>query len=120
MLDRPMRGPTTSNCLPVTPLPRHLLPANHTVDRDGRLAIGGCDVQSLAEEHGTALFVYDEGHLRDRCREAVAAFGPGVAYASKAFLCKAMAALAHEEGMAIDVSTGGELHVALQAGVPGE
>jgi diaminopimelate decarboxylase len=50
----------------------------------------------------------------------VAAFGDGVAYASKAFLCKAMAALAHEEGMCVDVSTGGELHVALAAGVPGE
>ena len=47
-----------------------------------------------------------------------AAWGAGVAYASKAFLCRAMARLAHEEGMAIDVSTGGELHVALAAGVP--
>ncbi len=73
---------------------------------------------SLADEHGTPLFVYDEEHLRRRCREAVAAFGDGVAYASKAFLCKAMAALAAEEGMCIDVSTAGELHVALAAGVP--
>jgi diaminopimelate decarboxylase len=66
------------------------------------------------------VFVYDEAHLRARCQEAVVAWGDGVAYASKAFLCKAMAALAHEEGMCIDVSTGGELHVALTAGVPGE
>lgn len=72
------------------------------------------------EEHGTPLFVYDEEHLRRRCREAVAAFGDGVAYASKAFLCTAMAALAHQEGMCIDVSTGGELHVALAAGVPAD
>ncbi|MGH9069497.1 MAG: diaminopimelate decarboxylase, partial [Acidimicrobiales bacterium] len=64
------------------------------------------------------LFVYDEHHLRRACREAVAAWGDGVAYATKAFLCKAMAGLAHEEGMALDVSTGGELHVALAAGVP--
>ena len=74
----------------------------------------------LAERHGTPLFVYDEEHLRRRCRDAVAAFGDGVAYASKAFLCTAMAALAHEEGMCIDVSTGGELHVALAAGVPAD
>ncbi|MGH9177091.1 MAG: diaminopimelate decarboxylase family protein, partial [Acidimicrobiales bacterium] len=74
----------------------------------------------MAEEHGTPLFVYDEEHLRQRCKEAVEAFGDGVAYASKAFLCLAMAALAHEEGMCIDVSTGGELHVALAAGVPAE
>ena len=77
------------------------------------------DLIELVQEHGTPLFVYDEEHLRLRCREAVAAFGNGVAYASKAFLCRAMAALAHEEGMRLDVSTGGELHVALAAGVPG-
>jgi diaminopimelate decarboxylase len=90
------------------------------VDVRGRLAIAGLDVLELAEAHGTPLFVYDEEHLRSRCREAVAAFGDGVAYASKAFLCTAMAALVAEEGMCIDVSTGGELHVALAAGVPPE
>jgi diaminopimelate decarboxylase len=63
--------------------------------------------------------VYDEHHLRSRCREAVAAFGPGRAfYATKAFLCTAMARLAHEEGMGLDVASGGELFVALRAGVP--
>jgi diaminopimelate decarboxylase len=74
----------------------------------------------LAERVGTPLFVYDEAHLRARCREAVKAWGDGVAYACKAFLCKAMAALAHEEGMCLDVATGGELYVALAAGVPAE
>ena len=69
-------------------------------------------------EFGTPLFVYDEAHLRARCREAVEAWGDGVAYATKAFLCMAMARLADEEGMCLDVSTGGELHVALSAGVP--
>ncbi|MEO6941404.1 MAG: diaminopimelate decarboxylase, partial [Terrimesophilobacter sp.] len=78
------------------------------------------DVHDLVEQYGTPLFVYDEDQLRARCREAVAAFGDGVSYASKAFLCVAMARLAHEEGMAIDVSTGGELHVALAAGVPAD
>jgi diaminopimelate decarboxylase len=102
------------------PLPRFTLPDTADVDADGRLAIGGVDVLSLAEEHGTPLFGYDEAHVRARCREAVDAFGDGVAYASKAFLCRAMAALAHDEGMCIDVSTGGELAVALAAGVPGE
>jgi diaminopimelate decarboxylase len=102
------------------PLPRFTLPDTADVDADGRLSVGGVDVLSLAEEHGTPLFVYDEAHLRARCREAVDAFGDGVAYASKAFLCKAMAALAHAEGMCIDVSTGGELAVALAAGVPGD
>ncbi len=85
-----------------------------------RLAVGGCDLVELAERFGTPLFVYDEAHLRARCREAVGAFGDGVAYATKAFLCVAMARLAHEEGMHLDVATGGELHVALAAGVPAE
>ena len=102
------------------PLPRHLLPDTAAVGDDGRLRIGGCDVLELAAEHGTPLFVYDEAHLRARCREAVAAFGDGVAYAAKAFLCLAMARLAHEEGMHLDVATGGELHVALAAGVPAD
>jgi diaminopimelate decarboxylase len=104
----------------MAPVPRHLLPDSARVGDDGRLSVGGVDVLDLAAEHGTPLFVYDEEHLRRRCRDAVAAWGSGVAYASKAFLCKAMAALAHEEGMCIDVSTGGELHVALAAGVPAE
>ena len=101
------------------PLPPRLLPDNHRIT-DGRLFIGGCDTLALAAEHGTPLFVYDEEHLRARCREAVDAFGSGVAYGAKAFLCKAMARLAYEEGMSIDVATGGELHVALAAGVPAE
>ncbi|MBW3644972.1 MAG: diaminopimelate decarboxylase [Actinobacteria bacterium] len=102
----------------MTPLPPHLLPLTAEVDRRGRLAVGGCDVLDLARQHGTPLFVYDEAHLRARCREAVACFGAGATYAAKAFLCRAMAALVHEEGMGIDVASGGELHVALAAGVP--
>ena len=102
------------------PLPRRLLPDTAEIGEDGRLRIGGCDVLDLAERFGTPLFVYDEAHLRARCREAVAAFGDGVAYAAKAFLCLAMARLVHDEGMHIDVATGGELHVALAAGVPAD
>src|SRR6185436_21058259 len=57
--------------------------------------------------------------LRRRCREYVAHFGAGnVAYAGKAFLCTAMARLVAEEGLHLDVATGGELHVALHAGFP--
>ncbi len=99
------------------PLPTRLLPDSAEVV-DGVLHIGGCSVLDLAVEFGTPAFIYDEQHLRDRCREAVDAFGPGVAYATKAFLCGAMARLAYEEGMHLDVATGGELHVALSAGVP--
>ena len=101
-----------------TPIPFSLLPDSAEVGADGALMIGGCSVVELAAEHGTPLFIYDEEHLRSRAREAVEAFGPGVAYASKAFLCTAMARLVFEEGMDIDVSTAGELHIALRAGVP--
>ena len=103
----------------MTSLPLSLLPDTSEV-ADGRLSIGGCDAVELAAEFGTPVFVYDEAHLRARCRQAVAAFGDGVAYATKAILCTAMARLAHEEGMHLDVATGGELHVALAAGVPSE
>jgi diaminopimelate decarboxylase len=104
----------------MTVLPFHLLPETATLDASGRLQVGGCDVLDLAAEYETPLFIYDEAHLRARCREAVAAFGDGVAYATKAFLCRAMARLAYEEGMHLDVATGGELFVALDAGVPAD
>ena len=98
-----------------------LLPTTASVNGAGNLSIGGVSIADLASQFGTPLFVYDEQHLRERCREAVAAFGPdSVIYATKAFLCKAMAQLAHEEGVLLDVATGGEFHVALQAGVPGD
>ena len=99
------------------PVPAALLP-DSAQSVDGRLVMAECDVIDIAERFGTPVFVYDEDHLRSRCRAAVAAFPDGVAYASKAFLCRAMARLAHEEGMDLDVSTGGELYVALEAGVP--
>ncbi len=100
-----------------SPLPWHLLPDNASVGPNGRLSIGGCDVLDLAAEFGTPLFVYDEDHLRSRCRDAVEAFGAHATYATKAFLCQAMAKLAAEEGMGLDVASGGELHVCLAAGV---
>lgn len=97
---------------------RHLLPDTSEVV-NGRLRVGGCDIHDLAGTYGTPLFVYDEAHLRARCAEARAAFGDdSVVYATKAFLCTAMAQLAHEEGVLLDVATGGELFVALKAGVP--
>lgn len=103
------------------PLPLALLPDTAHIADDGRLAVGGVDLLELAARYGTPLFVYDEAHLRARCREAVQALGPdGVIYATKAFLCRAMARLAHEEGLRLDVATGGEMQVALAAGVPAD
>ena len=102
-------------------LPHSLLPDSAALDSSGALTVGGCSLLDLAGDYGTPLFVYDEAHLRARAREAVSVFGAGnVVYASKAFLCVAMARLAHEEGLLLDVATGGELHVALAADVPAE
>ena len=103
----------------MTAIDLRLLPRTAAVSSDGVLSIGGVTVQSLAEQFGTPVFVYDEEHLRTTCREAVGAFGgDSVIYATKAFLCTAMAKLAYEEGLLLDVATGGELFVALNAGVP--
>ncbi|MXZ30426.1 MAG: diaminopimelate decarboxylase [Acidimicrobiia bacterium] len=103
------------------PLPRHLLPDGAVVDVAGRLTVAGCDLVDLAGRFGTPLIVYDEDHLRARCGEARAAFGEGaVAYAAKAFLCRAMVELVHEERLHLDVSTGGEMNAALAAGFPPE
>ncbi len=104
----------------MTALPRYLLPDTAAVDPSGDTSIGGLSLVELAAEFGTPLFVYDTAHVRARAREAVRAFGDGAVYASKAFLCRAVARLVHSEGMRIDVATGGELHVALSAGVPAD
>lgn len=115
----PSRG--LADCPHVGPLPRNLLPDSARSDRDGRLLVAGCELTDLAGEFGTPLLIYDEEHIRARCREALAAFGDGaVAYAVKAFVCHAIVRLMHEEGLSLNVATGGELHVALRANFPAE
>ena len=85
---------------------------------DDDIVVGGVSLRSIAETYGTPVFVYDETALRDRAREAAKNFDDGTAFASKSFLCGAMAKLAHEEGLCIDVATAGELDIVLRAGVP--
>jgi diaminopimelate decarboxylase len=97
-----------------------LLPRRARVEASGAVTLGGIALTELADRYGTPLYVYDEEELRARCREYRAAFPDGAAYASKAFLCLAMARLVAEEGLAVDVATGGELHVVLRAGVAPE
>ena len=96
-----------------------LLPRTASVNADGALSIGGVAVADIAAQFGTPTFIYDEQHLRETCREAVAAFGEDrVIYATKAFINTAVVQLMNEEGLLLDVATGGELFVALNAGVP--
>ncbi len=89
------------------------------------LEMGGCDLVKLARKHGTPLYVMDEDLIRDNARSLVrgakARFpGSDVAYAGKAFLCAWMCEVAAEEGMYLDVASGGELFTAIRAGFPAE
>jgi diaminopimelate decarboxylase len=88
----------------------------------GVLTLGGIDVRELVAEFGTPLYVCDEDDVRSRCREYMEAFGPDgrVFYAAKAFCSRAMLRWVSSEGLGVDVCTGGELEVALSAGVPPE
>ncbi|MGH2705374.1 MAG: diaminopimelate decarboxylase [Actinomycetota bacterium] len=100
---------------------KHVLPLTGQVNGRGHLEIGGCDTTDLAAEFGTPLFVFCEQTFRTRAREFRAAFPDStVYYAAKAFLCRAICPLAEEEGLGMDVASGGELHVALAAGFPPE
>jgi diaminopimelate decarboxylase len=101
-----------------------LFPEGTRVDPEGQVWLGGCPTSDLAHEFGTPLYVFDETTLRARSREyvrAVAEFYPGegeIAYASKAYLNLALAQLFHQQDLGLDVVSGGELYVALQAGFP--
>jgi diaminopimelate decarboxylase len=92
---------------------------------DGDLEIGGVSMAKLAQTHGTALYVYDELHIRKQLSTYLSELRArlpqaDVAYAGKAFICKAMARLVHEEDGHLDVSSGGELALALAAEFPAE
>jgi diaminopimelate decarboxylase len=98
-----------------------VLPIGSRVNELGHLEVGGCDVVELAEEHGTPAYIYAEDDLRARARayrEAFASRGVDgeVLFASKAFPATAAYKLFAEEGLSVDVASGGELHIALAAG----
>ncbi|WP_418314656.1 diaminopimelate decarboxylase [Salicibibacter kimchii] len=94
-------------------------------NEQGHLMIGNIDAVRLAEQYQTPMFAYDVGMIRQKARAFKNAFAQTgidhqVAYASKAFSCIAMVQLAHEEGLSLDVVSGGELYTAIQAGFPME
>ena len=96
------------------------------VNSAGHLEIGGADCVDLAREFGTPLYVFDEAYVRSMMRlyrDTIAEEYGGnglVLYASKAFSCKAMYAIAKQEGIGVDVVSGGELYTALSVGFPAE
>ena len=110
------------------PLERHVWPTSADLTPAGELVLAGLAATDLARDFGTPAFVMDEKHFRDRARlfrdsftEAFAAVGAevDVYYAGKSFLSVAVARWARDEGLRVDTCTGGELAVALRAGVPG-
>ncbi|WP_238014547.1 diaminopimelate decarboxylase [Dactylosporangium sp. AC04546] len=98
-----------------------LWPKTVTRTQSGALQVGGIDVQRLKEEHGTPAYIFDEADFRDRCRRFKEAFGGAeVYYAGKAFIATHIVRILVEEGLSLDVCTGGELRVALNGGMPPE
>jgi diaminopimelate decarboxylase len=87
----------------------------------GALEVGGVDVREIQREHGTPAYVFDEEDFRARCRTFRDAFGGAdVYYAGKAFIATAVVRILAEEGLSLDVCSGGELAVALRGGMPPE
>jgi diaminopimelate decarboxylase len=102
-----------------------LFPLTREVDNNGHLHIGGCDCVELAKKFGTPLYVFDEATLRSKCQEFRTEFAERysntlVIYAAKAFLNRALAIILKEEGLGLDVVSGGELSVAQSVDFPSE
>src|ERR1700749_297177 len=98
-----------------------VFPRGSRVNEEGHLEVAGCDVVELAEEHGTPAYIYAEDDIRSRAREYREAFESRsadyeVLFASKSLPCTAAYRLFAEEGLSVDVASGGELHMALKAG----
>jgi diaminopimelate decarboxylase len=114
-------GPRPLDAAGLDELAGAVWPRNARRGAGGALEIAGVDVGDLAETYGTPLFVVDEADFRSRAAEFAAAFGASaVHYAAKAFLCTEVARWVAEEGLSLDVASGGELAVALRAGFPPE
>lgn len=93
------------------------------INSKGHLEIGGCDSVALAQQFGTPLYVLDESSIRSQCRsyrEELANTYPDatVIYASKALMTSAICGIIHQEGLGLDVVSGGELYTAYKAGFP--
>src|ERR1700739_1186345 len=99
-----------------------VFPLGSRLNELGRLEVGGCDTIELAREFGTPAYIVAEDDLRTRARAFVRAGRDAghddfhVVFASKAFPCSAVLALFASEGLWCDAASGGELHLALQAG----
>lgn len=112
-----------SECLETRSSNQQLLPLSAQTNPHGHLEIGGCEVVELVQQFGSPLYILDEQTLRIACqqyRHALQQYYSGeslVLYASKAWSCLAVCAIAGSEGLGIDVVSGGELYTAMEAGI---
>jgi len=94
-----------------------------SLNKSGNLEFDQCELVKLAQKYGTPCYIFSESIIRKKCRQYTSAFSKRnidfeVIYAGKAFLVKAMCNIIEEEGLSLDVSSGGELYTALSAGFP--
>lgn len=102
-----------------------ILPITSENNQNGHLVIGGNDVLKLREKYGTPLYIVDIATIKNQCQSFRKNFTfsdleVGIIYAAKAFICTAMCQLMDKEGLGLDVSTGGELFIALASGFPAD
>ncbi|KAI9130492.1 diaminopimelate decarboxylase [Acaryochloris sp. CCMEE 5410] len=123
-----LQPPDISSSTPIaeTSPNQQILPLSAEIDQAGQMVIGGCLVTDLVKQFGSPLYIVDELTLRTACQQYRLSFqkfypGPSqILYASKAWSCMAISALVANEGLGLDVVSGGELYTALQAGVDPE
>ncbi len=96
------------------------------INDKGHLEIGGMDAVEIAKKFGTPIYVFDEQHIRNMMRVYKNTIdrdysGNGIVlYASKAFSCMSIYAIANQENIGVDVVSGGELFTAIKAGFPAD
>ena len=95
------------------------------VNKFGILKFDQCNLMQLAKKYGTPLYIYSENIIREKCKTYTDAFSNRkvdfeILYAGKAFLVKAMCDILNQEGLSLDVSSGGELYTALSSGFPSD
>ena len=96
-----------------------------SLNKSGNLEFDRCEIIKLAQKYKTPCYVFSENIIRKKCQQYTSAFSKRninfeIIYAGKAFLVKAMCNIVKEEGLSLDVSSGGELYTALSAGFPPE
>ena len=112
---------TAANPVCLNGLAADLWPRTAQLEADGDISVGGLRLSALAARYGTPAYILDEADVRARCRTYAGAFpGAEIAYAGKAFLCRAMAEWIAQEGLSLDVCSAGELAVARSVSFPAD